>query len=805
MNSNSSDLEWNGERYVPQLRGTIALEHLHRYAYASEYVKGKVVLDIASGEGYGSDMLSRIAKHVYGVDIDEESVRHAQAKYQAKNLKYIIGSCTEIPLPDASVDVVVSFETIEHITDHDRMMCEVKRVLRPGGSLIISSPEKSVYDNINEQPNPFHLKELSGNEFQELLSRHFKHIALLGQRVILGSALVGLDGKSSLARTYEFSALPKKINSKTGLPKPIYIIAICSDEPIKNQSGSLCEQNIWEHQYCVDLAQTVADLEATVSQRDSQLAERDQWLIDAKLAIDERDERLIQAAHEIDQQISQNNQLREVAVARDVRIGGLTEAIAGKDRVISEKDREIGVLGEIVANRDGQIIGLHSQLTAKEEVVEAKDREISERALEIGVLGETVANRDGQIIGLHSQLTAREEAIAAKDRVISEKDLAIGVLGETVANRDGQIIGLQGQLTAREEAIAAKDRVISEKDREIEVQKESVANREGIIRELQSQLTEKERVITEMNNRIIDIENQLLEKKEALAGLYSEFNGLRESLSWRVTHPLGFVADKLKSVAQALCRYHLAAWIIWSHRKTGIFDPEWYALRYPDVRKSGMNPFWHFVMYGVYEGRAPHGLFTEDNYKLLNPDISGCGAMHYIIHGWREGRNIQVLFDKDFYLEKNKDVKKSGVDPVIHYLKFGFKEGRRPHLHIDQNFYIDSYKDIKECGIEPLSHYLHWGWKESRRIIPLFDTNYYLKHNQDIRDSGMEPLTHYMIAGGGEGRNPNAIFNAKKVLKRVPKTEETSQNPLSYYIDGKWDKDPSPEQTLFLAMVENDI
>ena len=713
------ELEWTGERYVPQIRGTIALEHLHRYAFACEYVKGLDVLDIASGEGYGSEMLSRTAKNVYGVDKDKESVAHATRKYRRKNLDYLQGSCTEIPLPDASVDVVVSFETIEHITDHAKMMSEVKRVLRPGGTLIISSPEKSVYDNINEQPNPFHLKELSANEFQELLSRHFKHTALLGQRVILGSALVGLDGKSSLARTYEFSSLPKKINSKKGLPKPIYILAICSDEPLKDQSGSLCEQNIWENEYCVNLAQTVADREATVSQRDSQLAEREQWLHNAKVAIEERDERLIQAAHKIEQQISQNNQLREVTTERDGQIAVLTEAITAKDRVISEKDREIGVLGE------------------------------------------TVANRDGQIIGLHGQLTAREEAIAAQEREISEKDLEIGV------------------------------------------QKEAVANRYEVIRELQSQFTEKERAITEMNNRIMDLENQLLEKKEAFAGLYLDINGLRESLSWRITHPLRFVGDKLKSVAQALRRYRMATWIIWTHRKTGVFDPQWYLLRYPDVRKSGMNPFWHFVMYGVYEGMAPHGLFTEDNYKILNPDISGSGALHYIIHGWREGRNIQVLFDKDFYLEKNKDVKNAGFDPVIHYLKYGSKEGRKPNRYIDPKFYIDTYIDIKECGIEPLSHYLNWGWKEGRQIISLFDTAYYLNHNHDIRDSRMEPFTHYIIAGGAEGRNPNSIFNAQKAMQRVPKIKEKAQNPLFYYIDGKWDNDPSPELTLFLSMTEN--
>ena len=334
-------------------------------------------------------------------------------------------------------------------------------------------------------------------------------------------------------------------------------------------------------------------------------------------------------------------------------------------------------------------------------------------------------------------------------------------------------------------------RDISEKVNEIGALSEAVGNRDRQISGLQRHIAEKENVISQRDHDMHHLRAYL--------------DLVKSSLSWRVTAPLRAIEEKANSVIQTLKRYRIAGWIIWTHRNTGIFDREWYLLRYPDVRKSGMNPFWHFLMYGVYEGRAPHGLFTEENYKLLNSDISGSGALHYIIHGWREGRNIQVLFDKDFYLEKNKDVRRDGVDPVLHYCKYGSKEGRRPHRYIDQNFYIDSYKDIKECGIEPLSHYLHWGWKEGRRIISLFDTNYYLNHNHDIRESGMDPLTHYIISGGCEGRNPNAIFNAQKAWARVPAIKERDLNPLFYYIDGKWKNDPSPEQTLFLSMAENDV
>lgn len=241
-----SELKWTGERYMPEIRGTIALEHLHRYVFASENVNEKEVLDIASGEGYGSEILSRTAKHVYGVDIDEASVKHAQGKYKTHNLEYLVGSCTEIPLPDASVDIVVSFETIEHITDHEKMMHEVKRVLRPDGMLIISSPEKHEYNEENQHSNPYHLKELNKTQFIEILSKHFLSTTHFDQKVMYGSTLIGSDGKSPLAKTYQFASLPENIEGKKGIPGAIYSVVVCSDKTNTLLEGSLCEQPVWE-------------------------------------------------------------------------------------------------------------------------------------------------------------------------------------------------------------------------------------------------------------------------------------------------------------------------------------------------------------------------------------------------------------------------------------------------------------------------------------------------------------------------------------------------------------------------------
>src|SRR5438876_4947809 len=95
-----SMLEWTGERFLPWARGaTTAYEHLHRYAYAATLVKDKRVLDLASGEGYGSRMLASAASSVVGIEIDPEVVRHATAKYGSPNLQFLPASITAVPIP----------------------------------------------------------------------------------------------------------------------------------------------------------------------------------------------------------------------------------------------------------------------------------------------------------------------------------------------------------------------------------------------------------------------------------------------------------------------------------------------------------------------------------------------------------------------------------------------------------------------------------------------------------------------------------------------------------------------------------
>jgi SAM-dependent methyltransferase len=188
----ASDLEFTGERYIPGTPGEIAHEHWHRYAFARGLVAGRRVLDVACGEGYGSGLLAQSAAHVIGIDIDVRTLAHARRAYADRaNVTFVEGSATALPLGDASVDAIVSFETIEHLPadDQPRMLGEFARVLARDGVLVLSSPNRPQYSDARGYANPFHLHELDRDELAHLLEPHFPAQRWHRQHRYFGSAL----------------------------------------------------------------------------------------------------------------------------------------------------------------------------------------------------------------------------------------------------------------------------------------------------------------------------------------------------------------------------------------------------------------------------------------------------------------------------------------------------------------------------------------------------------------------------------------------------------------------------------------
>jgi len=137
------ELEFTGERFTPECVREIAYEHWHRYAWAARLVAGKRVIDAACGEGYGSHILAASAARVTGYDLSDEAIAHATQRYGSESLDFCQADVTRLPLGDGEVDVVVSFETLEHLEAQDAMLAEFRRVLRPDGFMLISSPDRN--------------------------------------------------------------------------------------------------------------------------------------------------------------------------------------------------------------------------------------------------------------------------------------------------------------------------------------------------------------------------------------------------------------------------------------------------------------------------------------------------------------------------------------------------------------------------------------------------------------------------------------------------------------------------------------
>jgi ubiquinone/menaquinone biosynthesis C-methylase UbiE len=189
---------------VPGTVGEIWVEHWHRYHFAERWTRGREVLDVACGEGYGSALLARSAAKVTGVDISQAAIDHARAAYPGvRNLRYECASCTALPLADASVDVVVSFETLEHITEQEAFVDEVARVLRPGGVLLLSCPNKAEYTDRRKFQNAYHVKELYRDALAALVAARFPHSAWYGQRPTFYSVIAPEQSHGAQAQVLE--------------------------------------------------------------------------------------------------------------------------------------------------------------------------------------------------------------------------------------------------------------------------------------------------------------------------------------------------------------------------------------------------------------------------------------------------------------------------------------------------------------------------------------------------------------------------------------------------------------------------
>jgi O-antigen biosynthesis protein len=223
-------IEWTGERCVPWAPDPqVVYEHFHRYLWAAALASGRRVLDLGCGEGYGSAILAGSAESVRGIDVDARAVEHARLNYVAPNLSFGEGDATDLgALGRDAFDMVVAFEVIEHLEEHDELLDRVREVLSPDGLLVLSTPDRGAYAQAREEPNPHHARELSEAELRELLGERFEHVGIWGQRATSGSRIVAREDDDAAAVSGFTLERDGEEWRPGAVPPPLYLIAVAS-------------------------------------------------------------------------------------------------------------------------------------------------------------------------------------------------------------------------------------------------------------------------------------------------------------------------------------------------------------------------------------------------------------------------------------------------------------------------------------------------------------------------------------------------------------------------------------------------
>lgn len=177
-----------GEQFIPYVSSKrLRDEHTNRYEFVKNFCNGKVVLDIACGTGYGTHLISEVAKSIVGVDISSKAIDYAEKNFKKENIEFVESNCAKINFKDEQFDVIISLETIEHLNELARKefykVC--KKSLRKDGLFIISTPNKKITSPYTVKPlNKYHVLEFTREKLKKELSEYFIVNQWLGQRYV---------------------------------------------------------------------------------------------------------------------------------------------------------------------------------------------------------------------------------------------------------------------------------------------------------------------------------------------------------------------------------------------------------------------------------------------------------------------------------------------------------------------------------------------------------------------------------------------------------------------------------------------
>ena len=257
-------LEFTGERVIPGLVDPDLLnEHVARYRFAARFADHARVLDAGCGSGYGTAELANAAA-VVGIDISGEAVAHALRAFSRPGVHFLQSACESLPFAAASFDLVVAFEVIEHLAGWRQMLTEARRVLRPSGVLLVSTPNKAWYNESRAAagPNPYHVREFEYREFEEALQAAFPHVHLWTQNHSEAIAFVPASTCHGVLDVPADSA-PEHAH---------FFLAACSQSPIAETRAFA---------WMPSSGNALRERERHISLLESEIERKNQWLAEA--------------------------------------------------------------------------------------------------------------------------------------------------------------------------------------------------------------------------------------------------------------------------------------------------------------------------------------------------------------------------------------------------------------------------------------------------------------------------------------------------------------------------------------------
>jgi SAM-dependent methyltransferase len=333
--------EFTGERVIPgQVDVDLLNEHLARYTFASRLARGKRVLDAGCGAGYGSAELAHAAHCVMGIDVAAEAVDFARANYRLPNLVFEQASCTEIPHPDGTFDLVVAFEVIEHLENWREFLREVRRVLSTSGQFIVSTPNKRYYTESrgSEGVNPFHVHEFEFDEFRSELKSIFPHVSMFLENHVAGVTFQPHE----LGNTVE-------VRVDSGEPAPDeshFFVAVCAHRPQVGNPTFV---------YVPRTANVLRERERHIELLERELATKNEWL-----------ERALREHESLMQQFAdQKRALEESNAWADSLNRDLSRGAARIVELQDEMAREQDAARQMAAGYEASIARLETDISAK--------------------------------------------------------------------------------------------------------------------------------------------------------------------------------------------------------------------------------------------------------------------------------------------------------------------------------------------------------------------------------------------------------------------------------------------------------